>query len=79
MHSKWQGNILEIKENLSKVIGKTYKGFIILEVMDSFDGKEVKRICKCQCPCGTIVYKSSLKFYMERMLKNIVVHKKEML
>ena len=57
MYSKWQGNILEIKENLSKVIGKTYKGFIILEVMDSFDGKEVKRICKCQCPCGTIVYK----------------------
>ena len=57
MYSKWQGNIPEIKENLSKVIGKTYKGFTILEVMDSFDGKEVKRICKCQCPCGTIVYK----------------------
>lgn len=57
MYSKWKGSISEIRENLSKVIGKTYGGLTILEVMDSFDGKEVKRICKCQCPCGTIVYK----------------------
>lgn len=57
MYSKWKGSIPEIKENLSKVIGKTYRGFTILEVMDSFDGKEVKRICKCQCSCGNIAYK----------------------
>lgn len=57
MGGKWKGSIPEIKENLSKVIGKTYKGFTILEVMDSFDGKEVKRICKCQCSCGNIVYR----------------------
>lgn len=57
MYSKWKGSIPEIKENLSEVIGKTYRGLTILEVMDSFDGEEVKRICKCQCPCGTITYK----------------------
>lgn len=57
MYRKWKGSIPEIKENLSEVIGKTYRGLTILEVMDSFDGKEVKRMCKCQCSCGTITYK----------------------
>lgn len=58
MAAKWNGPISEIKNNLSKIIGKTYKGLTILEVMDSFDGKEVKRISKCQCPCGNIVYEN---------------------
>lgn len=57
MNIKWQGSISEIRENLSKVIGKTYGGFTILEVIDSFDGKEVKRTCKCQCSCGNITYR----------------------
>ena len=54
---KWKGSISEVKDNLSEVIGKTYGIFTILEVMDSFDGKEIKRICKCQCPCGNISYR----------------------
>lgn len=57
MNIKWQGSISEIRENLSKVIGKTYGGFTILEVIDSFDGKEVERTCKCQCSCGNITYR----------------------
>lgn len=58
MAGKWSRPISEIKNNLSKIIGKTYKGLTILEVMDSFDGKEVKRVSKCQCPCGNIVYEN---------------------
>lgn len=57
MSGKWKGSIPKIKENLSKVIGNTYRGLTILEVMDSFDGEEVKRMCKCQCSCGNITYK----------------------
>lgn len=57
MNKKWKGSISEISENLSEVIGKTYGGLTILEVIDSFDGKEIKRTCKCQCSCGNITYR----------------------
>lgn len=69
MNRKWKGSISEISENLSKVIGKTYRGFTILEVMDSFDGKEVKRICKCQCPCGNIAYRKFPDVLYSRYMK----------
>ena len=79
MNSKWKGSIPEIKENLSEVIGKTYRGLTILEVMDSFDGKEVKRICKCQCSCGNIVYRKFPEALYGSHKKNIVAHKKRVL
>ena len=69
MSSKWKGSISEISENLSKVIGKTYGGFTILEIIDSFDGKEIKRTCKCQCSCGNIAYRKFPDVLYSRYMK----------